>query len=227
MIQDHVFEIIKVGQMVHIENGRSRSRPFGVYNILNRELILCQALDKKSSSVNFNPLDEVTIVVPDQSEGAYLVKAMVDEIDKSRGIAILKPRDDVNITQRRQCRRISKPSGLVRYQLISDGIEDNALFDGKIWDLSESGIGVLVKAVKIIHPGSHIKLSILISNEKPIEIVGEIVRVVPKNVVNNEYLLGIRFVEVSRNDSSRIARYITQEELARRHYNYIKHSANI
>lgn len=218
-MQVDAFEVIRVGQVVHIENTKKRSRRYGVFNILSRELVVCQALDKQPSSMNFNPSDEVTVVVPGESGGAYLIRATVNEVDKSARRVIIKPVSEIDHTQRRGSFRISKPTALVKYQLMGQDSNWGIQTEGIVWDLSGGGIGVIIKTTKTIHPGSLIKLTIALPNEEPIEAVGKIVRVTPKNIIRNEYQLGICFTEIDEKDKSIIVRCVAQEELARKYMN--------
>ncbi len=215
-MQVEALELIKTGQIVYVEDEEGQSWPFGVSNIPNHELVVCNALGRKSTPMKSSS-STVKIIIPEEN-GAFLVMAKIDEADGTNNRVTLKPFGEVNHVQRRQYFRISKPSVLVHYQLVERDVYEDImkLVEGMVWDLSGNGIGMVIRNAKTIYTGSPIKMNIALPDEPPIEIVGEVVRVVPKSIIKNEYLLGVTFKKIRRSDLDRIVKYITQEQLALR-----------
>lgn len=213
-MQVEVLDIIRTGQIVYIEDDEGKSWPFGINNILSHELVVCNALGRKSTPLKAAE-NMVTIVVPKEN-GACLVKAALIEADDNKNRIILKPTGETEHVQRRQYFRVLKPSALVRYQLVNNDVSDEIMkpVEGMVWDLSGNGIGMVVRNTKTIYADSEIKLSITLPGELPIEIIGKVVRVVPKSIIKNEYLLGVTFKKIREADRDRIIKYITQEQLA-------------
>jgi len=60
------------------------------------------------------------------------------------------------------------------------------------------------------------KLIIALAEERAIEVVGEIVRVMPRSIIRNEYLVGVNFKKIRESDRDKIIKYITQEQLSLR-----------
>ncbi|HZD59695.1 MAG TPA: PilZ domain-containing protein [Anaerolineae bacterium] len=216
-MQVAALDLVKAGQIVYINDPRGGSRPFGVNNVLNHDLIVCQALGKKSAPLCVSASSYLTITVP-QENGAYLVKAEIIESDKERCRVVLRPTGETERIQRRQYFRISKPSILVRYQLIGSGAheDDGMPVEGMAWDLSGNGLGILIRSPKTMYAGSMIKITISLPDKQSIELTGEIVRVVPKSIIKSEYLLGVHFKKIRDVDRSKIIDFIIQQQLARR-----------
>jgi len=207
-------DLIKVGQIVYIEDFESQSWPFGVNNILSGELVVCLALGRKSTPLNINSTNTVTIVVPEEN-GAYMIRAKIDESDDMKNRLVLCPHGHVSFIQRRQYFRISKPSVLVHYQLMENKSYETILkpVEAMVWDLSGNGIGMVVRDGKTIYANTKMKLTISLPSQQPIVVIGEVMRVVPKSIIKNEYLLGVNFKNIRESDRDKIVKYVTQEQL--------------
>ncbi|MCL6472903.1 MAG: PilZ domain-containing protein [Firmicutes bacterium] len=197
-MQAELLDIIRTGQIVYIEDDEGQSWPFGVNNILSRELVVCSALGRKSTPLKAAQ-NMVTIVVPEEN-GAYLIEAALVEADENNCRMILKPTGKAEQVQRRQYFRVSKPSALVHYQLVNDDVSEEIMkpVEGMVWDLSGNGIGMVIRSTKTIYADSEIKLSITLPGESPVEIIGKVVRVVPRSIIKNEYLLGVTFKKYAK-----------------------------
>lgn len=213
-METRALDLIKVGQIVYIEDFEGQSWPFGVNNILNGELVVCLALGRKSTPLNINSTNTVTIVVPEEN-GAYMIRSKIDENDETKSRLVLHPHGNVSFIQRRQYFRISKPSVLVHYQLMEKDSYETILkpVEAMVWDLSGNGIGMVVRGGKTIYANTKIKLTVSLPGQKPIVVVGEVMRVLPKSIIKNEYLLGVNFKNIRESDRDRIVKYITQEQL--------------
>jgi len=213
-MESKALDLIKVGQIVYIEDFEGQSWPFGVNNILNGELVVCLALGRKSTPLSTNSSNTVTIVVPEEN-GAYMIRAKVDESDEAKNRLVLCPHGDVGFIQRRQYFRLSKPSVLVHYQLMENEVYEAILkpVEAMVWDLSGNGIGMVVRDGKTIYANTKIKLTVSLPGQKPIVVIGEVMRVVPKSILKNEYLLGVNFRNIRESDRDKIVKYITHEQL--------------
>lgn len=213
-MEPKALELIKVGQIVYIEDFEGQSWPFGVNNVLSGELVVCLALGRKSTPINVNSTNTVTIIVPEEN-GAYMIRAKIDESDETKSKLVLHPRGDVSFIQRRQYFRISKPSVLVHYQLMENKAYEDILkpVEAMVWDLSGNGIGMVVRDGRTIYANTKIKLTVSLPDQKPVVAIGEVMRVVPKSIIRNEYLLGINFKNIKESDRDRIVKFITQEQL--------------
>ncbi|MBS3909698.1 MAG: hypothetical protein KGZ93_08755 [Actinobacteria bacterium] len=129
-------DIIKTGQIIYIEDARGNSWPFGIDNVLNRELVACRALGKKTISIQPDAENRLTMILP-QDNGAYLIKAEVVEFENESTRFMLRPSAEVDFVQRRQYFRVSKPSALALYQIIGANEEatDGMPIEGLVWDL--------------------------------------------------------------------------------------------
>jgi len=216
-MQIDIPDLIKAGQIIYIEDLKGSSWPFGVNNILNHELVVCQALGRKSTPLNVASSNLITIVVPDEN-GAYLVEAEIAESDEKRYRVALRPTGKTKYVQRRQYFRISRPSVLAHYQLTnSEADQDNRMpIEGMVWDLSGNGIGILVRSSKTIYVDSTIKIIISLPGEPPIELIGVVTRVLPKSIIKSEYLLGVHFKRIKESDRDKIIKFVMQEQLALR-----------
>jgi len=216
-MQVEALDLVKAGQIVYIEDVKGLSWPFGVSNILNHELVVCQALGRKSTPLNTNALNTVTIVLPEEN-GAHLIKAAIDESDETKSRLVLNPPGEIDFVQRRQYFRLSKPSAIAHYQLIEKEVIDAEILpvEALVWDLSGCGIGMVIRSAKTIYTGGKMKLIIALAEERAIEVVGEIVRVMPRSIIRNEYLVGVNFKKIRESDRDKIIKYITQEQLSLR-----------
>lgn len=216
-MQVEALDLVRAGQIIYIEDVKGLSWPFGISNILNHELVVCQALGRKSTPLNASASNTVTIVLPEEN-GAYLIRAAIDEADESKSRLVLNPTGEIDFVQRRQYFRLSKPSVTAHYQLIEQEVADIEIMpvEAMVWDLSGSGIGIVIRSVKTIYTDVKMKLIISLPEERMIEIVGEAVRVVPRSIIRNEYLIGINFKKIREADRDRIIKYITQEQLSLR-----------
>ncbi|MHB8842499.1 MAG: flagellar brake protein [Candidatus Aquicultor sp.] len=216
-MQVEALDLVKAGQIIYIEDVKGLSWPFGVSNILNHELVVCHALGRKSTPLNTNALNTVTIVFPEEN-GAYLIKAAIDETDETKSRLVLNPTGEIDFVQRRQYFRLSKPSASAHYQLIEKEVVEAEIMpvEAMVWDISGSGIGMVLRSAKTIYTGVMMKLTVSISDGRPIEVIGEIVRVVPRSIIRNEYLIGINFKKIKETDRDRIIKFITQEQLSLR-----------
>ncbi|HCH00252.1 MAG TPA: hypothetical protein DE036_10965 [Actinobacteria bacterium] len=214
-MQPEALDIIKAGQIIYIEDAKGNSWPFGINNVLNRELVACQALGKKSISIQPDAENTLTMILP-QEHGAYLVKAEVVELDNERTRLTLRPSEEVSFMQRRQYFRVSKPSALALYQIIStnEQVPDSIPIEGLVWDLSGNGIGMMIRATRTPYTGSEIRLSITLPGDSQMELLGEITRVVPKSIIKNEYLLGICFTKIREADRDKIIKFVIQEQVS-------------
>lgn len=218
-MQDDAFEIVKAGQIIYIEDSTGKSWPFGVNTVLNRELVVCQALGRKSTPIRIDPSRLLTMILP-QENGAFLVGSEPVESDDQKTKLTLRPAAAPQFIQRRQYFRVLKPSALAHYQVL-DGRDDTSMpIEGLVWDLSGNGIGMVIRAFKTPYAGSDIKVTISLPDNYQIELIGEITRVVPKSIIKNEYLLGIYFKKIRESDRDRIIKFVIQEQVA--HKNLIK-----
>lgn len=214
-MQHEIFKTVKAGQIIYIEDINGDSWPFGITNILTREFVDCQALGRKTTPLATDERQLVTIILPVEN-GAHIADAHIEESDDSRSRLILKPTGEVKFVQRRQYFRVNKPAVACHYQILERGKaeHDELPVEGMVWDLSGSGIGIIIKSPRTIYSGSEIKLKIELPQENPIEVVGEVVRAFPRSVLRNEYFLGVNFVKIKERDRDKIIKYITQEQLA-------------
>lgn len=208
-------DIVKTGQIIYIEDAKGSSWPFGINNVLNRELVACQALSKKSTPIKPDDENMLTMILP-QENGAYTVKAEIVEFDSQRTRLMLRPLEDVSFVQRRQYFRVSKPSASALYQIISNNEQtvDGTPIEGLVWDLSGNGIGMMIRAIRTPCTGTEIRLLITLPGNRQMELLGEICRVVPKSIIKSEYLLGIYFKKIRESDRDRIMKFVIQEQVA-------------
>jgi c-di-GMP-binding flagellar brake protein YcgR len=214
-MQPGTLDIVKAGQIIYIEDAKGNSWPFGINNVLNRELVACQALGKKSISIQPDAENTLTMILP-QEHGAYLVKAEVVEFDTERTRITLRPSDEANFLQRRQYFRVSKPSAIASCQIpgTNEQATDSIPIEGLVWDLSGNGIGMLIRATRTPYTGSQIRLTITLPGDSQMELLGEITRVVPKSIIKNEYLLGIYFTKIRESDRDKIIKFVIQEQVS-------------
>jgi c-di-GMP-binding flagellar brake protein YcgR len=88
--------------------------------------------------------------------------------------------------------------------------------EAMVWDLSGNGIGMVIRSPKTIYTGCKMKLIVSLPEKRAIEVIGEIVRVVPRSIIRNEYLIGVNFRKIKEADRDRIIKFITQEQLSLR-----------
>ncbi|HEY3374505.1 MAG TPA: PilZ domain-containing protein [Candidatus Aquicultor sp.] len=209
------FDFIKSGQLIYIEDARGSSWPYGISNVLSRELVLCQALGRKSTPLYADDENIITIIIPTDN-GAHLVRSKIEESDDTNSRLLLRPLSLAKHVQRRRYFRLEKPVISAYYQLIArDQDELDALpVEAMVWDLSGSGMGMIVRSPKTPYLGGDLKLIIQLPEEQEAtEIVGEIVRVMPRSIIKSEYLLGVNFTKIKERDRDKIVKYITQEQL--------------
>ncbi|MBE0447938.1 MAG: PilZ domain-containing protein [Actinobacteria bacterium] len=215
MTQVNALDLVKTGQIVYIDDTKGGSWPFGINSILDHGLLVCQALGRKSTPLSISTSNHLMITIPQES-GAYLAKAEIAESDEERCRIVLRPTGEIKHVERRQYFRIIKPSILAHYRLIGTRMcEDvNMPIEGLVWDLSGNGIGLLIRSPKTIYASSTIKIIISLPGEPPIELIGEITRVVPKSIIKSEYLLGVHFKKIREVDRDKIIKFIVREQLA-------------
>ena len=208
-------DIIKTGQIIYVEDAKGSSWPFGINNVLNRELVACQALSKKSTPIKPDEANMLTMILP-QENGAYTVKAEIVEFDSQKTRLMLRPLKDISFVQRRQYFRVTKPSALALYQITSNSEQaiDGTPIEGLVWDLSGNGIGMMIRAIRTPYIGTEIRLLITLPGDQQMELLGEICRVVPKSIIKNEYLLGICFKRIRESDRDKIMKFVIQEQVA-------------
>lgn len=212
-----VLSIIKAGLIVYIEDLEGNSCAYGVKNVVNHELCICQALGKKKVSLSPGINNKIMIVVPEEN-GASLISATIEESTDHNVKLTLKPTGETDFVQRRRYFRLSQPNVSVHYQLLSnDGTEYPELpVECMVWDISGDGAGLIVRSAKPIYMGTQIKLSIKIPDYETINVVGEATRIVIKSIIRNESLVGVQFKSIKEAHRDKLIRYITQKQLSLR-----------
>jgi c-di-GMP-binding flagellar brake protein YcgR len=210
-------EIIKAGQIVYIEDLEGNSFPFGVKNVVNHELCICQALGKKKVPLSPSSTNKIIIVVPEEN-GAHLISAVIEESIDHNVKLTLRPTGKTDFVQRRRYFRLSQPNVVVHYQLVNeDGTEYPQLpVECLVWDISGDGVGLVIRCTKPIYAGAIIKLYVKVPDHETITVTGEAMRIVTKSVIRNESLVGVRFKSIKEAHRDKLIRYITQMQLSLR-----------
>jgi c-di-GMP-binding flagellar brake protein YcgR len=213
-------EIIKTGLIVYIEDLENNSCAYGVKNVVNHELCICQALGKKKVTLSPTATNKITIVVPDEN-GAHLISAIIEEADNSNVKLTLRPTGEVGFVQRRRYFRLSQPNVNIQYQhLDDDGTEYPQLpVESIVWDISGDGAGLVIRSSKPLHTGERIKLYMKIPDHETMSCTGEIMRIVRKSIIRNESLVGVQFKAINEVHRDKLIRYITQTQLSLRKRN--------
>jgi hypothetical protein len=210
-------QIIKTGLIVYIEDCEGNSCAFGVKNVVNHELCLCQALGKKKVTLFPCQDNMVQIVVPEEN-GAHLIPAKIEESSDNNVNLTLRPTNKIDFIQRRRYYRLADPNVKIQYQLLhDDGTEYPQLpVDCLVWDISGDGAGLMIRSTKQIHTGNKMQLRIDIPEHETMQVTGEVVRVVVKSIIRNESLVGVQFKEIEEPHRDKLLRYITQMQLSLR-----------
>lgn len=207
----NLLEDLKIGEKLEIEPIRSKR------NTAANHIITSQLVDKKDQNLYISspikkgisyPLfqgQQINIIFYRDEKGIYsFLGEVVQKLNIRFPIYIIKPLSFREKIQRRFYYRLQ-----VLTKVAIRRLKEDSWLEGLTKDLSGGGLKLIVnQAFKI---GEKVECIIILDKNQEVNVVGEIVRSV-RDIVTNEYEVGIRYVDISEKTRNDIIAFIFKKQ---------------
>lgn len=213
----HKGRILIPGLLITIEIRRGEDWPFVIGSVSeNSSSITCEALIDYHESPSINKGDELIITCITEN-GIYRFPTKVNDIIQNPLQLTLDLLKGANHLQRRDFFRLSRPQIRVRYRPIEgpEDIVNDDLSEVPVKDLSGNGIALIIPKEDELESGMPVKIEIELSSGQVINLVGEVVRCLPNQPINDRSLLCIYFSLIEEKERDRIVGHLFREQLNR------------
>ncbi len=174
--------------------------------------VICKSVDRPlAEGIEIGGL--LTVVRP-ADEGSCIIPVKITGISEKGEIVAVMPIGKAQRVQRRVFPRIRTENNI---QLKLQFDRYNSRYKSlRVYDISGGGVGVTIYSKNPIDVGQQARIEIeLFNRTNRINAAGKVIHCTLRNSSTREYLLGIKFTEISEIDQQRIIEYVTEEQ--RRH----------
>ena len=207
----NLLDDLKIGEKLEIEPIRSKR------NIGTNHIITSQLVDKKDQNLYISspikkgvsyPLfqgQQINIIFYRDEKGIYsFLGEVVQKLNIKFPIYMIKPLSFREKIQRRFYYRLQ-----VLTKVAIRRLKEDSWLEGLTKDLSGGGLKLIVnQAFKI---GEKVECIIILDKNEEVNVAGEIVRSV-RDIVTNEYEIGIRYVDISEKTRNDIIAFIFKKQ---------------
>ena len=207
----NLLDDLKIGEKLEIEPIRSKR------NTATNHIITSQLIDKQDQKLYISspikkgisyPLfqgQQINIIFYRDEKGIYsFLGEVVQKLNIRFPIYIIKPLSFREKIQRRFYYRLQ-----VLTKVAIRRLKEDSWLEGLTKDLSGGGLKLIVnQAFKI---GEKVECIIILDKNEEVNVAGEIVRSV-RDIVTNEYEIGIRYVDISEKTRNDIIAFIFKKQ---------------
>jgi hypothetical protein len=177
--------------------------------VMPDKTIICKAIDQ--AYLRDIEVGGIISVIRPTDEGSCIIPARVAAISDKGEILAITPAGKVQKVDRRVFPRVKIESGI---QLKLQFDRFNSRYKSmRVYDISGGGVGISIYAKNPIEIGQIARLEIeMYGRQNRINAVGRLVHCTLRNESSREYLLGIKFTEISELDQQKIMEYVANEQ---------------
>lgn len=209
--------ILKPGLIITIELRQGEDLPFAIGSVSeNYGSITCETLMDYPQSPDINKGDELIITCITEN-GIYRFPTRVADVEQDPMRLTLALLKGTSHLQRRDFFRLSRPQIRVRYRPIEgpEDIVNGDLIEVPVKDLSGNGIALIIPKEDELESGAPVKIEIELFDGRIINLVGEVIRCIPNQPINDRSLLCIYFSLIEEKERDRIVGHLFREQLHR------------
>lgn len=184
--------------------GSDSTHYFRVVLMLDNDTLLCQAANRTKLTTDMTGISINTQFPTD--DGSCAVKVRVLKQSSDGMFIAIAPIDKPAFRQQRRSFRL-KPDENISFRIQFEGIGN--IYRGiTIEDISEGGLGVLLRTSREIENGTQVKLFIELPKHDLVTILGKVTNSSRYEKSPRIFRIGIRFTGINRKDLDVIAEYI-------------------
>ncbi|MCL6472730.1 MAG: PilZ domain-containing protein [Firmicutes bacterium] len=195
------------GTVVRLENDYGYAL-YRISMVMPDKTIVCRSVE--SPLVDGCDVGRPLTIVHSAAEGSCVIPVKIISIADRAEIIAVMPIGKAHIEERRVFPRI-KPGTNVQLRLQFDN--SNSRYKSiAIHDLSGGGVGVDIYAKNPVQRGLRAKLEIdFLNRQNRIHAEGEVTHCTLLNASTRQFLLGIKFIEISQADQQKIIEFVAAE----------------